>query len=149
MTGLIRTFLTDKEKLNRCAIHIIWSFWAYTEQQGLKKNQTVGYATFCFSKITTFSEPLKDRTLLRQYNILNPFKMSKNDYKCHKVLWGTTCAWRMQICFAGVQVRWWIAERTFLTSFSSVCDVYWTTEITRQFFFQKFSDEKAISSYCI
>ena len=58
MTVLIRTFLTDREKLNELAIHLIWSFGTYTEPQGLKKNPNVVYATNIL-KITIFKSVWK------------------------------------------------------------------------------------------
>ena len=39
MTDLLRTFLTDREKLNGIAFHLIWSFGTYTEPTGLKKKK--------------------------------------------------------------------------------------------------------------
>ena len=94
MAGLIRTFLTDIEILNGLAIDFnIWSFGTYTESPGFKKNPNVVYAT-TISKITNFSERLKDRTL-RKYNFVNSFDV-KTDFKGNKVLQGTPCGWKMQ-----------------------------------------------------
>ena len=62
-------------------------------RQALKRAQNVVYATN-ISKITKFSECLKDRTL-RKYNFVNAFNV-KNDYKRYKVLRKTTCVWKMQ-----------------------------------------------------
>ena len=53
MAGMIRTFLTDKQKINRPAIILIWSFGTYAELSGFKKNTNVVYATN-ISKITIF-----------------------------------------------------------------------------------------------
>ena len=63
----------------------IWYFGTYTEPQGFKKNPKVVHATH-ISKITNFSERLKDRTLKKYFvNSVNV----KNDFKCYKVLRGT------------------------------------------------------------
>ena len=51
------------------------------------------YATN-ISKITNFSERLKDRTL-GKYNFVNSFNV-KTDFKRYKVLMGTTGVWKMQ-----------------------------------------------------
>ena len=92
MAALIRNFLTDREKLNRPAIHLIWSFGKYTEPPDFKKNPNVVYATN-ISKITNFSKRLKDRT---QENItVNSFNVN-NYYKRFKVLRETMCVWKMQ-----------------------------------------------------
>ena len=73
---------------------LIGSFGTYTESPGFKKNPNVIYATN-ISKITNFSERLKDRTL-RKYNFVNSFNV-KTDFKRYKVLQhGTTCVWKMQ-----------------------------------------------------
>ena len=48
------------------------------------------YATN-ISKITNFSERLKDPTL-RKYNFVNSFTV-KTDFKRYKELQGTTCVW--------------------------------------------------------
>ena len=77
MAGLIRAFLTDREKLNGIAIHLVWAFGTHTEPPGFKKTNVI-YATN-ISKITIFSERLKDRTL-RKYNFVISFNV-KNDYK--------------------------------------------------------------------
>ena len=78
MAGMIRTFLTDKQKINRPAIILIWSFGTYAEQFGFKKNTNVVYATN-ISKITNFSKCLKDRTITK-YKFVNSFNVKK-DYK--------------------------------------------------------------------
>ena len=93
MAGLIRTFLTDREIPNGLVIHLVWSFGTYTESPGFKKNPNIVYATN-ISKITIFSERLKDRTL-RKYNFVNSFNV-KTAFKRYIVLQGTTCVWKMQ-----------------------------------------------------
>ena len=122
LAGLIRSFLTDKQKLNGLGIHLIWSFWTYIlNRQALNSsNSNVVYATH-ISKITNFSERLKNYTL-RKYNFENSFNVKQMTTNVHKLLRETTCTWKMKkysarFCFACIQIRWWIAERTFLTSF--------------------------------
>ena len=88
MACLIRSFLTDREILNRLAI-----LGTYTESPGFKKHPNVVYATN-ISKITNFSECLKNRTL-RKYNCVNSFNV-KTDFKHYKVFQGTTCVWKLQ-----------------------------------------------------
>ena len=71
---------------------ILWSFGTYTKS-GFKKNPNVAYATN-ISKITNFSERLKDRTL-RKYIFVNLFNVN-TDFNRYEVLQGTTCVWKMQ-----------------------------------------------------
>ena len=120
MAGLIWTSLTDREILNGLAVHLIWSFGTHTESPGFKKNPNVVYATNSL-KITNFLEHLKDHTL-RKYNFVNSFNV-KTDFKYYKVLQGTyhlcmeNAKYSARICLACFKIRWWIAERTFLTPF--------------------------------
>ena len=57
MAGLIRTFLTDREKLNK---HI-WSFDIYTELPGFKKKTNVVYATNISKGFLTSYEPRRKK----------------------------------------------------------------------------------------
>ena len=86
MSGLIRTFLTDRGILNGLAFNRIWSFGTYTASPGFKKNPDAVYVTN-IPKITKFSERLKHRTV-RKYNIVNSFNV-KTDFKRY------TCVWNM------------------------------------------------------
>ena len=68
----------------------MWPFGTYTESPDFKKNPNVVYA-INISKITNFSERLKDRTL-RKYNFVNLFNVETDI----KVLQGTTYVWKIQ-----------------------------------------------------
>ena len=59
----------------------------------LNHHPNVVYATN-ISKITNFSERLKDCTL-KKYNLVNSCNV-KTDFNCYKLLPGTTCVCKMQ-----------------------------------------------------
>ena len=67
---------------------LIWSFGNYTESRGFERNPNVVYATN-ISKVTNFSERLKDRTLRKNF-FMNSFNVM-TDFKHYKVLQGTNC----------------------------------------------------------
>ena len=82
MAGLIRTFLTDRQKLHRLAVHPD-PLGDILHRRALKR-QSNRSSVLCIchkyiSKITIFSEPVKNLTLSK-YNFVNLFNV-KNDYK--------------------------------------------------------------------
>ena len=81
MAGLIRTFLTGREKHMD---HLVSSFETYIEQRGFKKNPKVVYATN-ISKITNVSESLKDRAF-RKHNFVHLFNFKNNSTVCGKTV---------------------------------------------------------------
>ena len=78
MAGLIRTFLTDREKLNVLAIfHLIGSFRTYTEPPRFKRNPNVVYAT----NISNFAERLKNGNITKKFNFASTMITNVIKYK--------------------------------------------------------------------
>ena len=101
MAGFIRTFQTNTEKLNGLVIYVIGFFGIYTEPLCFEKNQNFGYVTNT-SKITMFSEHLKDDTLIK-YNFVNLLKV-KNDYSYGEHLCMEDAKYSTRFCFACFQI---------------------------------------------